>query len=51
MSEKKPSKKQKYSTPKLVRYGDFKKVTLGTRQRQNDTMNTAQTNKTRSSTG
>ena len=51
MSEKKSSKKQKYSAPKLVRYGDFKKVTLGTRQRQNDTMNTANANKTRSSTG
>lgn len=50
MSAKK-QKKQKYTTPKLIKYGDFKKVTMGTRQRQNDTMNTAQTNKTRSSTG
>ncbi len=51
MSQKKQSGKKKYNSPKLVRYGDFKKVTMGTQQRRNDTMNTAQTNKTRSASG
>ena len=49
MAEKK-SKKKKYSPPHLIKYGSFKKLTLGTRTRANDLGSTAVANKTRSGT-
>ena len=49
MKEKKT--KKKYSSPHLIKYGTFKKLTLGTRTRSNDTMSTSGANKTRSNSG
>ncbi len=49
MKEKKNSKK-KYNSPSLIKYGSFKKLTLGTRTRANDLGSTAVANKTRSGT-
>lgn len=46
MSESKPNKKKKYQSPRLVKYGDFKKLTLGIRQTRIETGG-AGTNKTR----
>ncbi len=47
MTEKKTQKK-KYSSPQLIKYGSFKKLTLGTRTRANDLGNQSVANKTRS---
>lgn len=44
-------KKKKYQSPRLIKYGTFKKVTMGTRTRSNDVMSTSGANKTRSSSG
>ena len=48
MTEKK--KKKKYNPPHLIKYGSFKKLTLGTRTRANDLGNQGVANKTRSGT-
>ncbi len=45
----KEKKKKNYSTPKLVKYGDFKKLTLGIRQTRRET-GVAGPNKTRTGT-
>lgn len=47
MTEKK-SKKKKYTPPHLIKYGSFKKLTLGTRTRANDRGDQSTANKTRS---
>ncbi len=47
----KTGKKKPYRPPHLIKYGTFKKLTLGSRTRNNDRMSTSGSNKTRSSTG
>ena len=36
--KQKPEKKKKYNSPKLFKYGDFKKLTLGIRQTRREGM-------------
>ena len=52
MKEKKNAKnaKKKYNPPHLIKYGSFKKLTLGTRTRANDLGSASVANKTRSGT-
>ena len=48
---KNKAKKKLYSTPQLVKYGDFKKLTAGTRSKSNDILSGNGSNKTRTSSG
>ena len=38
MKDRKPSPKKKYTSPRLTKYGDFKKMTLGIRQTRRESM-------------
>lgn len=51
MKEKHGKSKKKYRSPHLIKYGTFKKLTLGARTRNNDVMSTSGSNKTRSGSG
>jgi hypothetical protein len=51
MKDSKDKTKKKYRSPHLTKYGTFKKLTQGSRTRNNDVMSTSGANKTRSSTG
>ena len=43
--------KKRYSTPQLVKYGDFEKLTAGTRTKSNEISSQSGTNKTRTNSG
>ena len=47
---KDPKKKKRYHSPSLVRYGDFKKLTAGSKANKNEDAK-ASTTKTRPTTG